>query len=154
MSKYEIFSLVLSCIAVFISVLSYFMAKKANSTASANTELYINERITNTKEKVSEISMLMSSLTTKRNRTNEEEEQLKIFQLNFKAAVENNLNAYEEACAKYLDNKVDKKRFHKQYKTEIRQLVENEQFKEYFDRASSRYRTILKTYNEWENLEQ
>lgn len=153
MSKYEILSLIFSGIAILIAVLSYLLAKRANSTASANTELYINERITNTKEKVSEISMLMSSLITKKNKTNEEEEQLKIFQFNFKAAVENNLNAYEESCAKYLDNKVDKKRFHKQYKTEVRQLVENEQFKEYFDRASSRYRSILKTYNEWENLE-
>jgi len=150
MTIYEILSITLAPFAIIISIFSYV---RANSLANANIELYINERITNTKEKVSDISMQMSILVTKETKTAAEEKQLKIYQYNLRASIENNLNAYEEACAKYLDNKVDRKRFLKNYKTEIRQLVENSQFKEYFDGVTSRYRAILKTYNEWENLE-
>ena len=71
----------------------------------------------------------------------------------FNSAIESNLNAYEEACAKYLDNKVDKERFKRNYSVEIRQLVENTNYKKYFDATTSPYKCILKVYNEWNNLE-
>lgn len=49
------------------------------------------------------------------------------------------LNAYDEACAKYNDGKVDKERFKKMYLHEIRQLVESPELKEKHDSISSRY---------------
>lgn len=150
MSIYEIISISLSAIAIAISIFSYV---RAHSLAAGNIELYINERITNTKEKVGDISMQLSVLSSKDALTSQEEKQLKIYQFNLKAAIENNLNTYEEACAKYLDNKVHRKRFKKNYRTEIRQLVENAEFKEYFDSVTSRYRSILKVYDGWENVE-
>jgi hypothetical protein len=150
MSIYEGISLTLSAIAIFVSITAYI---RANILASGNIELYINERITNTKERVSDTTMQMAFLASKDQRTAQEEKQFEIFQHNFRTAIENNLNAYEEACAKYLDNKVDRKRFEKHYRIEIRQLVENEAMKEYFDGVTSRYRAILKVYTSWENLE-
>ena len=68
-------------------------------------------------------------------------------------ANERNLNAYEEACAKYLDNKVDKERFRKNYHIEIRQLVEDTNNKDKFDATTSPYKAILKVYKEWNDLE-
>lgn len=79
--------------------------------------------------------------------------QLEGFGHAFKAAVESNINAYEEACAKYIDNKYDRKRFKKIYQISLRQLVENPQHKPYFDGVTSRYKAILKVYSEWENPE-
>ena len=67
-----------------------------------------------------------------------------------KTAQEQNLNAYEEACAKYLDGKVDKERFKKNYSVEIRQLVEK--YSEKYG-ATTPYKATIKVYNEWNNLE-
>lgn len=97
--------------------------------------------------------MQMAALISKDRRTSEEERQLEIYQRNFKAAVESNINAYEEACAKYLDGKVDRRRFEKNYRVPLRQLVETAELKEYFDAVTSRYKAILKVYDQWENLE-
>lgn len=60
------------------------------------------------------------------------------------------LNAYEEACMKYLDGKVDKERFKKTYIDEIRNIVKNNEAK--FG-ASTSYTAISKVYKEWNDLE-
>ena len=150
MTPYEAISLVFSFLALLLSILSMI---KANTVSLANIELYINERITNTKEKVSELSERILILNSKKTKTEEEKTLLDSYQYLYKAAIENNLNVYEEACAKFLDRKIDRKRFEKTYRTEIRQLVENEKLSHYFDKVSSRYRAILKVYDMWENLE-
>ncbi len=150
MSPFEIITSLLSVAAIIISLIAL---RKTSSSTSANLELYINERITNTKDKVNEISITMSPLITKENKSEDEKKLLESYGVILKSAIENNLNAYEETCAKYLDNKVDKKRFMKTYRTEIRQLVENERLKEKFDALTTRYKAITKVYNEWENLE-
>ena len=59
------------------------------------------------------------------------------------------LNAYDEACAKYIDRKVDKNRFYKMYMHEIRQLVEQEPYKQIFNEKSCRFDSILKVYEKW-----
>jgi hypothetical protein len=150
MTMYEIISILIALGALIISLASYF---KATSLSSASIELSINERITSTKERVSDISVQMSTLLSKDTLTSEEEKQIEIYKHSFDSAVENNLNAYEEACAKYLDNKVDRKRFEKNYRIEIRQLVEKQELRKYFDGVTSRYKAILKVYGLWENLE-
>lgn len=62
-------------------------------------------------------------------------------------------NAYDEACAKYLDGKVDKVRFKKIYYTEIKNLVEKEDTKPYYDTIDSKFQATIKVYKEWNNLE-
>ena len=150
MTAYETLSIIISVFALGISLFALF---KSISQAYGNIELYINERITNTKEKVSELSLIISPLSTKTKRIPDEEKLLENYKTIYQTAIENNLNAYEEACAKYLDSKVDRKRFIKTYKTEIRQLVEDKNLKHKFDALTSRYKAIVKVYNEWENLE-
>jgi hypothetical protein len=135
-----VWSIGLSIIAIIISIISIV---KSSKLTSANIELYINERITNTKERVGEISIQMAGLTSQKKRTNEEEKQFLIYKRVFQTTIEANLNAYEEACSKYIDNKIDKKRFQQNYRLEIPQLVENEEYKQYFGGESSRYSAIL-----------
>ena len=157
MTPFEVVSLILAFAAIIVSIIAYRKADtattKANNIALGNFELYIGERITSTKEKVSDVSLQMATLISKQKRTADDEKVLAIFEKVFKAAVENNINAYEDACAKYLDKKVDQIRFEKLYKAEIRQLVESDDLSEYFDGVTSKYKAILKVYDQWENLE-
>jgi hypothetical protein len=60
------------------------------------------------------------------------------------------LNAYEEACMKYLDGKVDKERFKKTYIVEIRNVVKKYEAKL---GASTSYTAISKVNKEWNDLE-
>jgi hypothetical protein len=85
----------------------------------------------------------MAGLTSQEKRTAEQEKQFEIFKRVFQTTIEANLNAYEEACSKYIDNKIDRKRFHQNYRIEIPQLVENEDYKQYFGGENSRYSAIL-----------
>ena len=119
-------------------------------------ELGISQSIENAKAKISDVSMIMAPLVAKEQVgkiSNEEAATLEIFRKNFKAATQSLINYYDAACSKYIDDKVDKVRFKKTYKNEIRKTIENPDFKEYFDPLTSSYKPILNVYQEWENLE-
>ena len=66
-----------------------------------------------------------------------------------KAVNQEYLNTYEELCNKYIDGKVDKDRFKKDYKLPLKQLFDMEQFKEELNPEKSPYKGILDVYKEW-----
>ncbi len=158
MNNYEILSIAISIFSTLIAVLSIIIAFLANSKSHnlsmGQTEIQINQLITSTKQKVMDLSNQMAKLVSKEIKTKEENDELDIYKNSFNAAVENNLTAYNDACAKYLDKgKVDRERFKKLYQVEIRQLVEKKELKKYFDSVTSQYKCILKVYDKWENSE-
>jgi len=153
MSAFEIITFSTAGIALIISILAFLDVKNIKRSASATIEWQINEKITATKEKVSEITMIMTPLLSKTTTTAEEKRILESYQKLFDLAIENNLNAYEAACSNYIDNKVDKVRFKKLLRSEIKSIVEDNNFKKYFDGVSSPYKAVLKVYKEWEDLE-
>ena len=61
---------------------------------------------------------------------------------------ENLLNAYEELCAKYIDKKVDRRRFKKMYFSEIKNIVEDVSFKDLVG-LPGKYEAVKKVYNKW-----
>ena len=77
----------------------------------------------------------------------------KVLNSNVEANEEGLLNAYEEACAKYLDNKVHRARFQKSYHRQIANLVEQGLFDDKLNKPSSHYKCILIVYNHWYNFE-
>lgn len=127
-----------------------------NMIAMGNLELSISERISSSRDKVGDITIILSPLLGKKNSTGlsvDEELTLEAQSKVLNAAIENNINAYEDACSKYIDQKVDVIRFKKLYNTEIRQLVESPQMQQFFNPLTSKFKAILKVYNEWNNLE-
>lgn len=58
-------------------------------------------------------------------------------------------NAYEDACAKYLDGKIDKDRFKKMYQFEIQRMVQDETQKEFYDTVTTPYASTIAVYKEW-----
>ena len=145
MSPYEIVAIVISVISIIMSVISLIKAWKADKIAQEQIEISIHQLINQTKKDVMDISVIISEKLS----ANKEEIEEALKQA-LKTAQEQNLNAYEEACAKYLDGKVDKERFKKNYSVEIRQLVEK--YSEKYG-ATTPYKATIKVYNEWNNLE-
>lgn len=59
-------------------------------------------------------------------------------------------NAYEDACAKYNERRIDAGSFERQYYYEIRSLVENKHFRAfYFPYNKSKYVETVKIYTDW-----
>ena len=160
MTIYEIITAILSLAAVIISIISISKSSKANQISknandiseNANklsegqVELTIHQLLSQAKKDISEITILIAENSEKNKR---DELMNKIM----KDALEREINAYEEACAKYLDGKVDKERFKRNYSLEIRRLVEDENLHEKFDAVSSPFKCILKVYKEWNDME-
>lgn len=112
MTCYEMTAIIVSVISALISIVSIIFShrasKKANGIAAeqkmisqGQIELEIHQMISQTKRDVLDIALKIQG------------NQTGIVQQAFETAREMNLNAYEEACSKYLDGKVDKERFKK-----------------------------------------
>ena len=160
-------SLIISCFAAYIAKSS---SNKANSISNENlklqknnlnlqygmVELEISQSIENAKSKINEIAIIMVPFVSKEKigkLSEEDKETLDLYRKSFNAATQTLINYYDSACSKYVDGKVDKVRFKKSYKNEIRKLIENKDLKEYFDPLTSSYKPILNVYAEWEELE-
>ena len=142
MTLNEKITIIISSISLIVAIASFivtkFNATKIEKIYYGQTELSIRGTITSAKNRIAN--------TIQESADNSYSDQL------FKFAIEELLNAYEEACAKYIDSKVDKKRFRKTYYDEIKNIVENKEFDNYFKRGS-KYNAITKVYDEWFNLE-
>lgn len=147
MTVYEIIAVIVSVIGLLVSIYSIIRANNAHKIAQGQIELNIHQLLNQTKKDEMEISMMIAQ------KSSNNDETVKILENALKSAMERTVNAYEEACAKYLDGKVDKERFKKNYHIEIRQLVEDNNYKKYFDSTTSSYKAILKVYKEWNDLE-
>jgi len=154
--------------SLFVSVGAIYFAKTSSNAANkiskenldlqhGMVELEMRQAIENAKSKVNEISVVMAPLVARevgeQGLSVEDAKTLEIYQKNFNASVQTLMNTYDDACSKYIDGKVDKIRFKKNYRYEIRNLLENRDLKEYFDPLTSRYKPILNVYTEWENME-
>ena len=68
--------------------------------------------------------------------------------------IEEEINAYDQACLFYRERKIDKKSFEKTYKTEILNLVEDKNYKEVgkFDEIDCKYENLINVYKEWTKI--
>ena len=134
----DIVALVLSTITATASaiaaILTYINGKK---TSYGNLELQIRAMISDAKYHLLEFSYRCTDLDKD------------IASKQFDSLNEELLNAYDEACAKYLDKKVDRERFKKMYFHEIRQIVENSEYNDYYNPTKSKYTATLKVYKEF-----
>lgn len=168
MSTYEMWSIVFSGIAIVISIIALInttikssnanlIAEKANNTSMAEIEMHLYDAISSSSRNVQDITLRIAPVICKDKKDIGEydKDMALIYKSTLDAAIEDNINAYEAACQKYIDEKIDKERFKKTYKTDIRNLVQHKDYSDrYFNRNKTVYHGILKVYDEWENLEQ
>ncbi|MDD2657888.1 MAG: hypothetical protein PHD04_04525, partial [Candidatus Pacebacteria bacterium] len=133
MTNYEIVTLSLSFSTLVVSFIAYQNAtkikeidenmstkmleiEKSNLNQNmAQTELYIQELLVNARTLFLNINLEIIKLSI-----GENEELIKIRDNLTQMTLQEILNAYEVACMKYLDAKIDKERFKKTYSQEIR----------------------------------
>lgn len=150
-------------ISIWAIIKAYITDSKTNKLSEENTrlqnasvELEIRNLINSAKkeleEKVSNLRFFQEK-EKKKILTEDEEIQFTIAKERCQNAKQEYLNAFEESCMKYLDEKVDKDRFKKTYIIELQNIVSSEAFKSFIDTTSSPYNAIKTVYTEWYNHE-
>lgn len=138
MTLNDTITMILSIISIIISILTLIYtiihSQQMQKTSFGGLEYTIRTYIDSTRNHLT--NALMSD---------DQSDKHKQF---VKVKIEEMLNAYEEACTKYLDKKVDRKRFYSTYFSEIQELVESEDFREYFQFGSD-YDAIKTVYCKW-----
>ena len=155
----DLVMVILTALAVLVSVValyvSFKVSQKGNKLASVANDL---TKTANDMQMAQVEMQIRELILSARNRyedrvvqfKNDEDELCKAM---LESALEGVLNAYDEACAKYLDGKVDKERFKKLYHDEIRQLVDDASTKEKYIEPQTKFHATVKVYTEWNNLE-
>ena len=131
----EVLTLIMSIIAIGISMFAIKVTK-------GQVEIELRNMITSSRERYEDMLIKFKE--------NEEERLKEVYENILESSLENYLNSYDEACSKYIDNKVDKVRFKKNYSDEIKNNIEN--FEEKYTQTS-RYKATIKVYNKWNNIE-
>jgi len=131
-------------VAIIISIIalvnSSIAAKMMNNLTKGQVEMQLHEMITTAKHHYTEICLKHPNSS----------ELVEGFIL---AAKEDVQNAYDEACQKYIDGKIDKERFRKSYFSQIRELVNSPATKDSYIGIQSNFQATKKVYDEWYNLE-
>lgn len=141
MSPEVIVAIVAAAISLAAVVIALFSLSNSKRASQVSMELLIQQLIGSSRKDTREFSYKVSgddkSITT----------------MLMNSYLEQELNTYDVACAAYIDNKIDRKRFKKTYSTEIQNLFEKGQAtKELLDKHG-RYYAIKKVYEEWFNPE-
>jgi hypothetical protein len=155
-----IVSVVFGVISIIFGVLSILGARASRKTAMGQAETSLRASIRVTRQAVRDLAIKIGEVidgTAQSKLTSEQKRKLEALDKPFREAVEDNLNAYEDACAKYLDNKIDRERFKKMYVEEIRNLCVEKQGPVadlMHPEGTSKFQAIWKVYREWHVHEQ
>lgn len=165
MTNYEIITLGLSICTLAVAYVAYVNATKIKEIDEsmsnkmldietnnlkqnmAQTELYIQELLVNARTLFININLEIIKLSIDGN-----EELTKIRDNLTQMSLQEILNAYEVACMKYLDEKIDTERFQKTYSQEVRQIFENPSYTPLLSKTNS-FHALKKVNDKWHNPE-
>lgn len=132
---------------------------RANNIAIGQSETSLREAISNARQRVEEATYKIEDLLLGRDPnilSQTEQSRLTILSKTRNASIENYLNSYEDACGKYIDNKIDKERFRKSYISEVANLCRADvvSYARFMHpKATSKYEAIWKVFDEWHRHE-
>jgi len=158
-SRVEIITIVVSILALLISIIDRLandsmnkktMAKadEAFRLAQGITEIELRNSITQARQRVETFAVDL-----KKFKLEHPKEKLSVYKKLFKSIIEDFLNRYDRGCMLYLDNKLDKSRFKKEYYKEIKNLVESGKYKNKYFNKKERFSSIIIVYKEWGGAE-
>jgi hypothetical protein len=130
-------------------------SRSANDVAAGQAETQLRAAITASQQWVQQCNIQIATILKGRKTEELPPEDKSIYDVhlaNYDSAVEQQLNSYEDACAKYLDHKIDTQRFEKTYSVEIRKLCEKDGgtiHKLLHPHFASNYKAIWAVYEKW-----
>ena len=132
---------------------------RANDIAIGQSGTSMRDSITNARQRIEDSSLRVAGLLQGRKPDKliaDEKRHLAIVEKARSSTIENLLNAYEDACGKYRDDKIDRERFKRAYIREIANLCDPKvaSYAKYMHPSStSNFEAIWKVYEEWHRHE-
>jgi hypothetical protein len=127
-------------------------SKSAKHSAQQSIEMTLNALISLNRAKMEEAEHLLKDFTD-RNPDKVDEFRKKILM----NSIEEYLKTFDNACLLYLEDRYEKEKFIKEFRQEIRNIVEKEHFfVKLFDNPENiknKYRAIQRVYDKWESIE-
>jgi hypothetical protein len=130
-------------------------AERANDISIGQTETALREQIAIARQRMEDVGFKLQEVLSGRSRkelTPEETKHLEFVEKSWNSAVEGYLNAYEDACGKFLDKKIDPVRFKRIYIEEVRNICnpKRESYARHMHPdATSKFEAIWKVHKEW-----
>ncbi len=119
---------------VFLTgIITVFVYRYTKKQSDAQMEIAVREMISSARSNLRQI--IITDTSVKEALLNEAKEEL--------------LNAYDEACAKYIDKKIDKRTFKRMYYGEIENIVNDDEFKKMINWPKSKFPHIIQVCQEW-----
>lgn len=141
------------------ALLAYSSANKSRGIAMGQAETSLRGAISTTRQRFRDVVLKVVEVRAGRRDDDlnaADKRQLATLDAALREAVEDHLNAYEDACAKYNDGKIDKVRFRRMYEEEIRGLCrnENQAIRSLLHPSdTSKFNVIWSVYREWHHNE-
>lgn len=130
--------------AVLISCFMFFLAYRRDKNSQGDSELKLFEIITKAEKDWVDLNAKINLAP------NDEALTLGDARIPYAQYV---LNSYDMGCQRYLDRKLDKKRFSKTYKVRIHQLYSDADFKPFLGGGDFKYAALDKVHRKLNNLE-
>tara|TARA_R100000655_G_scaffold103265_1_gene149606 strand:+ start:1257 stop:1748 length:492 start_codon:yes stop_codon:yes gene_type:complete len=151
----EIITISISLLAIIISLYDRWINKKENKEinkkaedaiklAQGITEMELRNSISTARSKINEFGFEF-----KKFKSDKPQEDYSSLEKIFRSILEDFFNHYDRGCRLYLEGKIDRKSFKKEYKKEIQNIVENDNYKDYFRTKKKRFPAILKVHKKW-----
>ena len=139
---------------VFLTgIITFFVYRYTKKQSDAQMEIAVREMISSARSNLRQI--IITDTSVKEALLNEAKakeallNEAKAKEALLNEAKEELLNAYDEACAKYIDKKIDKKRFKRMYYGEIKNIVKDNEFQKMINWPKSKFPHIVKICQEW-----
>lgn len=152
----DLITITISSLAILISILDRIAnarnneitdkkAEKALKLSQGIIEIELRNSITNARRRVDEFRLELQNFKLDR-----PEAELTAHEKIFWSILEDYLNQYDRACMLYLDRKIDRKSFKREYQTELKNIITNKNYKErYFNKKKPRFESVIKVYKKW-----
>ncbi len=124
-------------ISSIIFFLNYKAIKKYNNLIAGQQALQIRSGISSARRRMEELSLQYAPNNSE------------IIEATFHSIKEDLCNVYDQACTLYNLDQLDKVGFKKQYFDEIKNIVEDDNFKDKYEPSTTVYPDTRKVYDEW-----
>ena len=151
----DIITITISLLAILISICDRVAniknnkktdekAEQAIKLSQGVTEIELRNSISSARSRLDNFGILLQNFKIEKPK-----EDLSSHEKIFYSILEDYFNHYDKACRLYLEDKIDRQSFKKEYKTEIKNIVENNNYKRYFNPKKVRFKGIVKVYKKW-----
>lgn len=119
-------------------------SEQAIKISQGATEIELRNSISSARSRLDDFALLLRNFKIEKPKEN-----LSSHEKIFYSILEDYFNHYDRACRLYLEDKIDRKSFKNEYKAEIKNIVENKNYKRYFNPKKVRFKGVVKVYKKW-----